>query len=94
MTNSSTDGCRQLGLRRKSIFMAVLIAYSLVLFSIAHYLKINVKTAQGNPTLQGSVNSGETGEQSTTKIREIRGVKSVKSLLKTKRKGKQSQAAL
>jgi hypothetical protein len=72
------------GLRQKVIFMAVLMTYGLVLFSVAHYLnlKIGLTTTPGDVVLQGFVNSRETGERLTAKSREIRGEKSSKSLLK------------
>ncbi len=83
MTNSRPDGAADSrGLRKKFIFMAVLIVYGLVLFSVAQYLNINVTTTQGESGHTGFVNSRETEERLTTKIMEIRGVKSAKSLLK------------
>jgi hyperosmotically inducible protein len=48
----------------------------------AHYLKIDVTTAQGDVVLQGFVSSRDTEARLVGKIKEIKGVKSVKSLLK------------
>ena len=48
----------------------------------AHYLKIDVTTAQGDVVLTGFVNSRETEERLVVKTRQIKGVKSVKSFLK------------
>jgi osmotically-inducible protein OsmY len=46
------------------------------------YLKIDVKTSEGEVVLQGFVNDRETEERLVVKIKQIRGVRSVKSLLK------------
>jgi len=82
------------GLSQKYIFMAVLMVYGLVLFSVAHYLKIDVTTTQGNVVMQGFVNSRETEERIVTKIREIRAAKSVKSLLKMEEKKQMDKGIL
>ena len=70
------------GLRQKVIFMAVLMVYGLVLFSVANYLHIGVTTAQGDIVLQCFVSSRETGERLVAKIRESMGKKSSESILK------------
>ena len=75
MTNSRA-------LSRKLIFIAVLMVYGLVLFSVADYLQIGVTTAQGDIVLQGFVSSRETGERLVSKIRESMGKKSSESILK------------
>ena len=75
MTNSR-------GVSRKAVFMAVLMVYGFVLFSVAHYLKIDATTTKGNVIMQDFVNSRDTKEQLAEKIREIKGINSVTSLLK------------
>lgn len=52
----------------------------------AHYLKIDVKTSQGDVVLQGFVNSRDTEDRLVANIRQIKGVKSVKSLLKIEKR--------
>ncbi|MBF0459140.1 MAG: BON domain-containing protein [Nitrospirae bacterium] len=52
----------------------------------AHYLKIDVKTTEGDVVLQGFVNNRHTEARLVEKIREIKGVKSVKSLLRIEQK--------
>jgi hyperosmotically inducible periplasmic protein len=52
----------------------------------AHYLKIDVTTAQGEVVLQGFVNSRDTEARLVEEIKKIKGVKSVKSLLKLEEK--------
>ena len=72
------------GLRQKVIFMAVLMTYGLVLFSVAHYLnlKIGLTTTPGDVVLQGFVNSRETGERLVAKIRESMGKKSSEGIMR------------
>ena len=48
----------------------------------AQYLKIDVKTIQGDVVLQGFVNNRDTEDRLIEKIGQIRGVRTVKSLLK------------
>lgn len=64
------------GLRQKVIFIAVLMVYGLVLFSVTNYLQIGVTTAQGDIVLQVFVSSRETGERLVTMIRESMSEKS------------------
>jgi hypothetical protein len=70
------------GLRQKVIFMAALIVYGLVLFSVANYLQIGVTTTPGGVVLQGFVNSRETGERLVAAIRESMGEKPAEGFLK------------
>ena len=62
------------GLSRKVIFVVVLMVYGLVLFSVAHYLKIDATTTTGNVIMQGFVDGRDTEEQLVAKIREIKGL--------------------
>jgi len=78
----SSETTNSRGLRKKVIFMAVLMVYGLVLFSVANYLQIGVTTTQGDVVLQGFVNSKETGERLVAKIRESMGEKSAEGSLK------------
>ena len=74
------------GLRKKIIFIAVLMVYGLVLFSVANYLQIGVTTAQGDIILQVFVSSSQTGERLVAKLRDSMGKKSAESLLKIEEK--------